>query len=338
MSKPMDRRRALMAALKAELWKPTQAKAVVDAVLANAPDDSWIRSKRALKRMAAAIRGAVGGDGKLARRGYNVARRVAAGPAEETAGGIYIKHPGQKPITLWRSEPNFPPEVRGQPLVRYEGFLYPQLAGLEGRVYGDTPGWKSVQWRNPGGAERPWERRDPGAFPANSEALIPIQGWSRAFRRPGESTRDDEDGEMLSTSTVVGAAAGALVAGPVGALIGGVLGHVLGDGEPRLARAVVYNDVLGMGMTDAEARADALARDEDLEHAEYTTGTLAALLAWKNGRPDLVTLAPNGVVHRVDVDDTPEDWKGTGNDPAEQGDDDWRRPRRAPRVRRRRPR
>ena len=150
---------------------------------------------------------------------------------------------------------------------------------------------------------------------------------------------------LLSTGTVTGAALGAIVAGPLGAVVGGLVG-LLGDEareqgtqhEPVLARAVVYNDVLGMGATDAEARADALARHEDLELAEYTDATLAALLAWKNGRPDLVTLAPNGVVHRVDIDDTPEDWKGTANDPAGDGDDDWRRPRRAPRAGRRRPR
>jgi len=54
---------------------------------------------------------------------------------------------------------------------------------------------------------------------------------------------DEDAPKTFSTSTVAGAAAGALVAGPVGALVGGVLGHVLRDGEPRLPRAVVYTRI-----------------------------------------------------------------------------------------------
>jgi hypothetical protein len=189
----------------------------------------------------------------------------------------------------------------------------------------------------------------------NAEACEVLADLVRAERRARatvaprrrRSRAEAPDDALSSTGTLAGAAVGALVAGPLGAVVGGLVG-LLGDEpgeqdaqhEPGLTRAVVYNDVLGMGATDDEARADALARGEDLEMAEYTDATPAALFAWKSGQTDLVTLAPNGCVHRVDVNDTPKDWKGTINDPASDNDT-WRRPRQPPRstaARRRRSR
>jgi len=178
--------RALREALKRELWSAKHARTVVEAVVATAPDDAWIRGKRSVKRMADAIRAALGWDDEQAVRALHIAMRVAAGPGPESEGSIVLKRPGQKPISLWRSAPYFPPEVPGQPIVRYVGTRYPQLAGLEGRIYADKSGWRSVQWRYPGGTERPWDSRDPTRFPPDVTELIPLQGWSRAFRRPGE--------------------------------------------------------------------------------------------------------------------------------------------------------
>ena len=87
--------------------------------------------------------------------------------------------------------------------------------------------------------------------------------------------------------------------------------------------------VLGMGLDETQARADATERsptDAEAADAEMVDGTLAALSGWHDDDlRDLVGLAPDGTVRRIDVYDVLPHDQGTPNDPG-WASDEWDEP------------